>query len=160
MITPMPPITVPPIARASRPRHGTILSLSRHRRSYLKLAIKEDEDLGAVEMVLDLFQQVSPYNPGKKLRRSVEDFLEILNLKTVCLAMIRASNIHKKMKIGLVNQFRSICEALISDQEAQEDKRIKEFDTQFEKFQAAYEAKKKLHEKMVALMETPRATIP
>lgn len=121
-------------------------------------AIAEDEPLGPVETVLDLFQEISPYTPGRKLRRAIEDYLEILGTKPVCLALLKAGKTHRRARVGLVNRFRSLCEALIADREAQEEKRIAEYEAQIEKRQAQFEAKQRARAEEMALIPRLRGS--
>jgi len=139
-------------ARASRPKQQAPLS----RRTYLLKAIAEEEPLGPTEVVLDLFQQISPHTPGRKLRRAVEDYLEILGTKPVCIALLKARKTHRRARVGLVNRFRSLCEALIADREAQEEKRIAEYEAQREKRQALLEARQRARAEAMALISRLR----
>lgn len=141
-----------PIARASRPQQNAPRPKSVTRRTYLMKAEAEGEPLGPVETVLDLFQQVSPHNPGRKLRRAIEDYLEILGLRAVCVALLKASKSHRRARVGLVYRFRSICEALVAEREAQEERRIEEYEALMEKRQAQFEANQKARAEIRALI--------
>lgn len=140
------------LARASRPKQKNTLS----RRNSPVMAIAEDEPLGPVETVLDLFQEISPYTPGRKLRRAIEDYLEILGTKTVCIALLKARDTHRRARVGLVNRFRSLCEGLIANREAQEEKRIAEYEAQMEMRQAQFEAKQQARAEAIALISRLR----
>jgi len=131
------------IARAFRPQQQALSHKNNTRRTYLMKADAEGEPLGPVETVLDLFQQVSPYNPGRNLREVIEDFVEILGVRAACVALLKARNTHRRARVGLVYRFRSICEALVKEREAQEEKRIAEYEALMEKRQARFEAELK-----------------
>jgi len=156
-------IPVDPPARASRPRQTppAPLPLSQHRRTLLPT---DPEAVTELDLVLDFFQQASLHNPGKKLRSFIEGQIESLGLKLVIVALAEASATHKKRHVGLVKRFRSLCEEMPDRLIAREDRRIAEWEANWEKREAAYEAKRLAREEMEIIFGqidgTKKVTMP
>jgi hypothetical protein len=90
-------------------------------RTYLRDAILADENLGSVEIVLDLFQQDSNHTLGRKALKLIEDLTETLGTHKACVAMAEAINTHRRHHCGVLHRFSTICDSVIKQQEAWEE---------------------------------------
>lgn len=154
----------PPPVGASRPQQmASWTSSQTHPRTILAKAITKGETT-ELEVVLDLLEQITHHTAGKKLKKTIEDLIDTLGHRWVCVALAEAGT-HKKPGVGLVNRFLTICEQLPDRLMAQEDqrreaweaaehKRQEQWEANAPKREAAMEAKRQVREELKAMMGT------
>lgn len=115
-------------------------SSATHPRTILAKAIANDY-VTELDLVLDLFQQITRNTMGKRVRRGIEKQIKAIGFRWVCIAVTEAGSSHKKLGVSLTDRFFAICEEMPNRITADEDRRLARLEAEELKREAEMEAR-------------------
>lgn len=129
-------------ARAPRPHRRSVSKSNQPNSRTIRAKTSTSDSLTELDVVLKRFRRVSHHSVSKNVKRMIEGHIEILGLRRVCSALTVAASTHKRLGVGLINRFLTVCEEMPDKLLALEDQRREAWETaqqkRLEQLEAAF----------------------